>query len=363
MNSNQNIGSKRFIVLGFILLLIIPNVLMLTDLEDQSEFSMLTKYPEIDIENPRGNVTKLKKYYLTHFGLKPTLVNTYLDFKTNTLNENPIQNRVVKGIDDWYFLGNEHNRVLDNTFGIHKYSDIDLFVMKQNLLEFNDYIKSLNIELYFVIVPNKNTVYQEKLPYKVNQRDTPITQFLSTIDDSDDLNILDLRPVLLNSKNESTLLYHKTDTHWNDIGAHLGYEYVITSISKNINNLNVVPLSEFKSIDTVRQGDITRMINIYDKESITSYTKPNNSVVINEKNTYQYKKFKNSNKNSKLLMFRDSFAINWFDYFNESFGETLYLRYTNISKSQITEEQPDIVILEVAERNFDILLKEMKLSQ
>lgn len=362
MSRFNTINPSFFLVIGFMVLLILPNVIMLTDIEEKSEFSKLTKFPEIDRENLKLTFVGLKNYYKTHFGLKHTLVNSYLNFKINLLDEDPIPDRVVKGREDWYFLGNEHNRVLDNAFGIHKYSKSDLYIMKQNLMELNQFINSLNIKLYFVIPPNKSTIYQDKLPYTITQQDTPLTQFLSTINTSDSLNIIDLRKVLLKSKNNKKTLYHKTDTHWNDYGAYIGYQYVLGIVSNHYSELSVVPLEKFNLSDSLHQGDITRMINIYNKELIASYSKPKNSMVLEEKNTYYYKKYLNNSKDSKLLMFRDSFAINWFDYFNESFGETVYLRYHTISKSQIIEEQPDIIILEVAERNLDVFLKTLKLS-
>ena len=210
---------------------------------------------------------KLKKYYLEHYGLKSSLVDFYITFKSNILKEDPLPNRVLKGRNDWYFLGNYENNVLNNTFGMQTISDIDLHIMKQNLENLNDYLTSLDITFYFVIPPNKSTVYQENLPFTVKQNPTPITQFLGTIKPSDSIRFIDLRKALKNKK-EGNQLYLKTDTHWNSQGAYFAYEQIMETIIQDYSHQTIAPLSFFEIKKDTLQGDITRMINNYEKEII-----------------------------------------------------------------------------------------------
>lgn len=351
------------VIILFLVLLLIPNLLMLTDFEKKSQFANLTTFPDFKKETNKTALVKLKKYYLEHYGLKSSLVDLYINIKADFLNEDPLPNRVLKGSDDWYFLGNYNNNVLNNTFGMQAISDIDLYIMKQNLKSLNNHLARLGISFYFVIPPNKSTVYQENLPFTVKQNPTPISQFLSTIKPSDSINFIDLRKTLRDKK-EGNQLFQKTDTHWNSQGAYFAYEHIMKSIIQDYSHQTIVPLSYFEIKKDTLQGDITRMINNYEKEIITNYNQPANSQVETIVDTYEYNAFKNKNRDLKLLMFRDSFGYELFPFLNESFNEVVYIKYNEvISKSAIEKEKPDIVILEVSERNFDILLKKIRLTK
>ena len=351
------------IIILFLVLLLIPNLLMLTSLEKKSQFASLTTFPDLKNETKKTALVKLKKYYLEHYGLKSSLVDFYIDIKSNILNEDPLPNRVLKGSEDWYFLGNYHNNVLNNTFGMQAITPIDLHIMKQNLVNLNNHFTGLGIPFYFVIPPNKSTIYQENLPFSIKQNPTPISQFLAAIKPSDSIKIIDLRAAL-NKKKRGNQLYLKTDTHWNSLGAYFAYEHIMETIIQDYNNQTIIPLSYFELKKGTLQGDITRMINNYEKESIINYNKPYNSEVETIISSYEYHAYKNKNRDLKLLMFRDSFGYELFPFLNESFNEVVYIKYNkNISKLKVENEKPDIVILEVSERNFDVLLKKIRLTK
>ena len=358
-------GKKRsiIVIILFLVLLLIPNLLMLTDLEKKSQFAELTTFPDLKKETKKTALIKLKKYYLEHYGLKSSLVDLYIDFKTDILNENPLPNRVLKGSNDWYFLGNHNNNVINNTFGMQTISAIDLHIMKRNLMKLNNYFTNLGMRFYFVVPPTKSSIYIENLPFSVKQNPTPISQFLATIEALDSIKFIDLRKTLNNNK-KGNQLYLKTDTHWNSHGAYFAYKHIMETIIQDYNFQNIMPLSYFELKKDTIQGDITRMINNYEKESKINYNNPLNSKVEIIISSYDYHAFKNSNKNLKLLMFRDSFGYELFPFMNESFNEVVYIKYNkDFSKSKIENEKPDIVILEVAERNFDVLLKNLRLTK
>lgn len=361
----KNIKNKNiviFTIIGFLVLTLIPNVLMFSGLEKKSKFSRNVLYPEINIKAPARTISKIKSYYLDNYGLKNTFINTYINFKKNTLHEDPIPYRVVEGDEQWFFLGNFNNKVLDNSFGMNKYSDIDLYQMKQNILDLKTYLKSIGVDFYCVVVPDKSTIYRDKLPYKLTDRKTPLSQFLSIIKPKDSLNMVDLRQTLAKAK-DSTILYHKTDTHWNHTGAYLAYLDVIKHLKKTDTQIEAIPLNRLKKREDSIHGDIIRMLNTNTKEKMTRYEKSESSLVENIETNDASIHFINSKKELKLLMYRDSYSNYWLDYFNESFNETVYYRYNSgaIKKRDLIKAQTDVFILEVGERHFDILLKNLKL--
>ena len=61
----------------------------------------------------------------------------------------------------------------------------------------------------------------------------------------------------------------------------------------------------------------------------------------------------------KLLMFRDSFAIELIPYLSESFSRSVYVWANKVDFSMVDEEKPDLVILEMAERHLGNLCNPM----
>ena len=59
----------------------------------------------------------------------------------------------------------------------------------------------------------------------------------------------------------------------------------------------------------------------------------------------------------KLLVFRDSFCTTLIPILRQNFSESLFVWETKLVEDIITDEKPDIVILELIERDIDFLKK------
>lgn len=359
--SKQKSIYKTTITIGFLLALILPNIILFSGAEKNltnNENRAQANVPKFNTKQPIQSIGKFKNYYLQNFGLKTVLVNNYIKLKTNYLNENPIPNRTLKGKDGWHFLGNENNNVLNNSFGNDVFKTQELNNTVNYLVTINNYFKSQNIAFYFVIAPDKNNIYQEFLPYKLKQNATKLDVLKKEIKKKSNLTVIDLTQPLLNNKSLKQL-YFKTDTHWNFDGAFIGYNYTIDVINKDY-NIEKTKIQDYKiEQENYTEGDLIKMINQVKAETYNKYTKIKKTQVkeiYSEKNKMR---FKNETKQYKMLQFRDSFANYWYSFFNESFAETLYLKKYTFTKAEIESFKPDIVILEIVERNIN-LLSELK---
>lgn len=307
-----------------------------------------------DFNNPTASLALYKNYYEEHFGLKSSMINSYIDFKTRVLNENPIQNRVTKGQDGWYFLGNHYNSLINDYFGNASFTEDELQSIATKISEINTYLKSKNIKFYVVIPPNKSSVYSEKLPYQLTKSATRLEVLKLHLKKELDFEIIDLKSDLISHKVDGQL-YYKTNTHWNDYGAYLGYQSVIKNLNRDF-EIYETPISNYVFEEGFIKGDITDMIKNDNLETTLYLLKKDSSNISLIKNTYNHLHFKNPSQPLKLIMFRDSFANNWVTFFNDSFGETMYLRNYKLNKQFIEKEQPHIVIFEIVERNLNVLL-------
>ena len=314
-------------------------------------------FPELDFKHLSSSVKKMNKHYNGNFGLKYSMVNTFTGFKNDVLDENPLPNKAFKGKNDWYFLGDQWNILFKDNFGNFDYTKQELIEIKEYLQTLKEGLASRGVEFYIVVPPNKHRIYSEELPFQLQQNNTRLEVLNSYLKKEIDFEIIYLRDTLIANKKES-LLYYKTNTHWNDIGAFIGYQKTINTIDPNIFKANFTDYNI--DYNSSIKGDITNMINLKNDESAIILKKKTSYQVKSIKSTYQFEHFENSNQDKKLVMYRDSFATSWIQFFNESFGETIYLRDYNVDYSFIDHEKPDVVIFEVVERNLSSILLNKK---
>lgn len=348
MKNKNNILQVIFISIFFIMLML-PNVMMFFNLETtkNNENRAFEKAPEFNLKSPTRSITELKNYYTENFGLKTTLVNNYIDFKQHTLHETPMPNKVVKGLDGWYFLGNSYNNSLKNAFGNNYFKADELNEIGERITAIKSYLNERNIAFYIVIPPNKNSIYKEYLPFQLKEHESNLSVLKNYLKTQINFEIIDLTEPLLAEK-ETNQLYLKTDSHWNDYGAFIGYQATLKVINQDF-NVPTLSLADYDiSVKPIEQGDIIKMINLNMEESALTFTKKTS-------------KIKNANYNPKLLMYYDSFSYIWMPYFNESFDDIRYLNDYVIKKSIIEKEKPDLIIFEIVERNMDILLNKKSL--
>lgn len=334
---------------------------MLSGLENtqNNENKKITKTPDFNLSNPKGLISDYKNYYEKNFGLRTTLINTYLNFKTETLKDNPLPDQVVKGEDEWYFLGNSYSDILNDTFGNVPFTDADLNAITQNLEQVKHYLNSKQVEFYVVVPPNKHTVYKEKLPFKLKQHINRLGQLQQHLKIHSSLRIISPQPRLMSQKDHIPL-FHKTDTHWNDYGAFLGYSETMDVIGKDF-NIDPILLSNYHVIEKFFTGDIMPMINKNRKEKSLALKKIKISEIDTLSAAYTFQHYKNKTENLKLIMHCDSFSDAWIPFFNESFGETVYIRKYELDYALIERIQPDIVIFEIVERNLVTLINKKNL--
>ncbi|WP_431133379.1 alginate O-acetyltransferase AlgX-related protein [Psychroserpens mesophilus] len=336
---------KLLFCILFLVLLIVPNAILFSD--DRN------KLPAFNIDNPIGSVIRFKNSYKNNFFFKPEMVDSYLKFKLDILDDVPLKNTVITGKDGWYFLGNEYNQLLNDGFGSYPFSEFELIKIKNSLKRIIDTLTSKGVAFYIVVPPNKHRVYPEKLPYHIKQKPTRLEVLNSYLKKEIDFEILDLRDTLVANKGKE-LLYYKTNTHWNDLGAFIAYHKTLNTLQLDLPKEDISNYTfDYKPI---QRGDITEMINLKLEENAIFLNKKISSELIPLKTEHHHLHFKNPNRNKKLIMHRDSFSNAWIQFFNESFGETIYFRNYSIRPEVIDKEKPDVVIFEIIERELSTVL-------
>lgn len=301
------------------------------------------------------------KFYLENFGFKKLFSNTYLDFKSNTLNENPIPHRVFKGKEDWYFLGDHHKKIFSNAFGNDLFDESEMNLIASNIEKIRAYLHSQSIDFYIIMPSDKNQIYKDKLPYQLQQNATKLEQLKSYLKDHINFEIIDFKTELLEARaiNPSIDLYYKYDTHWNNHGAYYAYSHFIDKLNKK-HSIPKAVLSDYKTLKTSKDYDLTRMLNIKISDSALILEKENKSYRSTETFKNAYRTFENPKGQLNIIYHGDSFLYALMPFINETFKRITYVKNDYALKSNIIKkEQPDIVIFELVERNIKLLKNDL----
>lgn len=345
MSKSKN--THTALIFAFLILLITPTALFMynLDLEDDTLI--------IDYHRPKQTVLSLKNNYTEHFGLKQPLFSFYKTIKAETLHEPVLPNRVIEGNEGWYFLGNHYEEILNDHFGNRKLSQQELFEITRKIEAIQKALEKREIELVLLVPPNKHSVYGEYLPYQLSQGKTALEQIKAHLATTIGFEILDLNTAVRNQKKGSQL-YYKTNSHWTDIGAFYGYKETLHVLEKKLNsNLHQVQLTDYnKIVKPIEESDITAMVQLNVKEEVVYLEKKDKkrAKFVNSSNGYLH--FKNEYGNKKLLIYKDSFTNQLMPFLNESFAETWYTIDYSIDYNFIDEIKPDVVVIEIIERNL-----------
>lgn len=353
---------------------LLDNFLGISSTGNDSENRKLAEKPQMDINNLDQFTVRYDTYFSDHFNFRNDLIQLHSNFKYNVLGVSAFPKKVAQGKEGWLFDAGSY---MDYYRCKEVFSDKQLEEY-QNLLEYRKHwLGTRGIKYYFVVVPIKANVYPEYLPgfvYKLRSG-SKLDQLVIYLNENSDFKILDLRPKLERRKEEGQL-YHKTDTHWNDLGAFYGASSIIDSLQVKFPELKSYSLENYKIDTIITKGKVLAgMLNMNDKILETNvklkatfqkkaYGSKGNSYPIPEAFPYkpEFQSVQKTNNASlpTALIFRDSFTNAMKKYLNESFQKTIII-WDNweygLNKHIVETEKPDIVITIIIEKSLHNVLE------
>lgn len=265
------------------------------------------------------------------------------------LSKNWISKDVVKGKEEWLFLGIKDS--VDNYSNSVMFTDEELQKIKNYLTQINDYCEKNNKKFYFIIAPDKSKIYGEFYNDKIKivGEESKTEQLIDYLNKNSDIKIVYPKDKLISLKKDK-LLYWKMDTHWNKLGAYYGYIELLNVIRKDFPNVNEYKIEGY--VEEKHDGDLYNMApSLLRKNDDTVYIVPN----VDNKSICKYPEESqgivtcdNPVGNKNLLMFRDSFTRALIPYLSKSFKMSKYVWKYNISPKMM--DNADIIVLEVVER-------------
>ena len=163
---------------------------------------------------------------------------------------------------------------------------------------------------------------------------------------------MDLAATLTDKKD--VRLYHKRDSHWNNLGARIGYDALMKAAGGNVGAYADTPYT----IQEVWDGDLDKLLGNTQKDQ---------QAVWETDFTYEYTSRYRSeedvlittacaNGQGHLVMFRDSFANALLPLLAEQYATATFSRALPYALDLTEIEEADTVIVEIVERNLSNLL-------
>ena len=364
----------------FVLCLIMPLIVSLIqkDVEmSASEKRKLAKFPEISSssESLSKFPDEFEAYYDDHFGFRSRIVrlHNYTLSKVFGVSPTPM---VVIGSDNWYFLNADGS--ISDFIGRFPYSNVTLEKFSRLLQDRKKWLNAMGSQYIFMPVPNKETVYPEKLPLRIrkNRGATKYDQILGYLKNDEQFqDFIDTQELLLDRKRQARV-FLQTDSHWNHEGTYQVYLELMNRLQYWLPDL--VPLKQKKEKDWIENfsGDLTILMNL--KGLITEKAPDTNIVqecepieprIMAELKEIPYYSDMAGNrlpvisgceeKKYKAIFIHDSFGKFLRPYLSQQFKEIIFINYMNFEKAKrlIAMEKPDIVIDQRAARNIQRALR------
>ncbi len=342
--------------------------------QEKRKLQQLPQLPH-QLEELDEYITAFEKYFNDQFGFRDFFLSSYSHIKgligdrdISRNAENVGTANVLEGKDGWFFL----NRKWDGD-PVADYRNLDLYSEGKLLLATllfaarTHWLKSQGVEYVFFFAPNKHTIYSEYLPDYIRKEGD--ISALDQLDDAlrrhTDVNFVDLRPTLLQSKDEAVkywkdskeeaALYYKMDSHWNSGGADIA-QFAIAERISHLFPGRIIPAKRPLEDFIIRRfvGDITLIMGGNEKEAYGPALMQGTCTPLSFMDYLQRHHVTECPRGQlDAIVFNDSFLPPLKPYFSDYFRRTVY-RWEQMQEAVVAREmqvrKPDIVIEQRAER-------------
>lgn len=269
------------------------------------------------------------------------------------------------GQDNWLYLGNSYNDSVEKLKLVNPPTVESIDMVSKEIMDIVSTANKSNIEVAFIMGPNKESIYPEFLPETLVPSETKYSSFfLNKLRENPNLTVYDPTSDLIKAKEKQGLLYWKTDTHWNDKGAFIAYSGLTKALSLP------TPQVTFKQ-GAAHKGDL---IDISKLDSFPLSTVDNWNIQWKQEPISQERKVFNEHESAfgnpsivttqnaltqkYVWVIGDSFSASLKPYLNSTFKEIYYVGHWSEKLENLTKEldktsrKPDIIIIERVERSL-----------
>ena len=361
---------KRIFIALFFLILLIPFVGMSVYHADLSiEKKHEEALPSL-IQNGRINTgffQGITDYVADHFAFRQEMITADAGIKAEIFHSSA-NNKVIVGKNGWLFFQETMNdyqkRNLLSDREIHNCATV-VRLIEQG-------IEMQGAEFAFTVAPNKNTLYGKYMPdrFEAGSGEGNLEHLIAEMK-KQKVHYVDLQTPLRKGKKQ---VYHKLDTHWNNLGASIACETLLDFLGKDHIHYENESYTRKKNFSGDLQGMLfpkssTKDWNvIYDRpwtyEYVNSVTSTEEMEIQTENQTEKddqrdlaNEEHKKQTKHKSLVMYRDSFGNALVPFMAQEYQKGYFAKEVPYDLSLVDAYKADDVVIELAQRQIPTLLE------
>lgn len=301
--------------------------------------------------------------YADRFGFRGHLIRWHNLVKTRWLGQSPSE-KVVFGQQGWLYYAGE--RTMEDYRASEPFTSAALADWQATFEARHEWLAQRGIHYLLVVAPNAQTIYPEYVPAAYDRVGSisRLDQLIAQLQAHTGVTIVDVRDALRDAKRRERV-YFRTDSHWNERGALVAYQEIITALQRWYPDMVPMPREAFEEdVSEEPGGDLASMIGMQDvmreehlllrprlplkaQPAVAGMTTPGFPL------RRQPRAFETGRPDlPRAVMHRDSFGNALVPLLSEHFQRILYLFTRNISPDVIGREHPQVVIQELVERRL-----------
>ena len=325
--------------------------------DETAENTVLAEWPSLtkDGNLNREYLSGMGEYFEDHFAFRQQLVTANAVLRGKIFKESATP-KVVVGTDDWLYF----NGTLDDYQGKNLMDERQLSMLTHNLKLIQQYVESQGSGFIFTVAPNKNSLYNENMPFYYQKGNESNLANLTERMKTAGISYLDLYELF---QAEEDVLYFQRDSHWNNRGAILAYNALLDYMGKEHETYLNVPYEE----EAVHTGDLDEMLYplAYEPETDYIYDKEWKYRYVNDVTDHMddWIETVNPGKEGTVLMFRDSFGESLLPFVAEEVGRGYFSRLVPYNLTQTEQYRPNCVVIEKVERNLIDFIEEAPIME
>jgi alginate O-acetyltransferase complex protein AlgJ len=217
--------------------------------------------PEFDVNHLDSFPIPYEKFFNDHFPYRNTGLFSLNYAEAIYLGKSPEPRFATIGADGWLYPGKIDLRFLT---GIDPLTNEEISLIIKELNARSEEAAKLGAEYRLVVIPAKSTLYPEYLPmqYRLSNEELPMERLLKRTESECAVPILYLLDSL-NAHKDEDLLYRKTDSHWNDLGAWYAYRSIIHWIYGTHPPQEILPIDWESVISEVQDGNFAAPLGLH----------------------------------------------------------------------------------------------------
>ncbi|MDO5135120.1 MAG: hypothetical protein Q4D55_03625 [Eubacteriales bacterium] len=290
--------------------------------EESTENRDLAEFPSIWTEEGLNTqwMSMAGDYFQDHFAFRRELVTANAVLKGRLLGVSTASG-VIQGTNGWLYYKDS----LEDYQGTGLLPGRSIFNISHTLSMVQEYLEGKGVAFVFAAAPNKNSLYQENMPYYYRKKASAEKNLLRLEEClwEEGVSYVDLYGVF---SSQEEVLYHKRDSHWNNKGAAMAADLLLTALGQEHDSYEAEPYE----VRADFEGDLDTMLYpaMVTLEEEIYYTKEPTFAYVGEVESNFAPRIHTVNpvKGGSLVMYRDSFGNAVLPFMADAYGSAYFSR-------------------------------------